>query len=145
MILTRSRGWSYTEHSMSEPRTWALLIGVDCYMRNELPDGGWYPSLSGCVRDIAHVEAFLRSRLNLADERILKLTASYTGSRPPFKDHDFQPPEPREQWPTYENMVAAFKRLTELAQAGDQVYIHYSGHGGRSSTAYPDLKTSQAY
>jgi len=130
---------------LSEFRLWALLIGVDCYMRNELPDGSWYPSLGGCVRDISHIEAFLRTRLNLTDERILKLTATYAGTIPPSQDHNFQPPEAREQWPTYENMVTAFKRVTKLAQAGDQVYIHYSGHGGRSSTAYPDLKKTQVY
>ncbi len=122
------------------PNMYALLIGVDCYLPNRLPDGSWYPSLGGCVRDISHVEAFLRSRLGLADKRILKLTATYTGPLPPTQQHNYKPTEPIEQWPTYENMVARFKHLTELAQPGDQVYIHYSGHGGRASTAYPNLK-----
>lgn len=31
---------------------WALLIGIDCYLPNRLPDGSYYPSLRGCVRDI---------------------------------------------------------------------------------------------
>lgn len=114
------------------PNLYALLIGVDCYLPNRLPDGGYYPSLGGCVRDVSHVEAFLRSRLGMADDRILKLTATYTGAK--------EPSEPRDHWPTYENMVAKFKQLTALAQPGDQVYIHYSGHGGRASTAYPNLK-----
>lgn len=112
--------------------TWALLIGVDCYLPNRLPDGSYYPSLGGCVRDTTHVEAFLRRTWGIPDERILKLTATNTGA--------LQPPEPQEQWPTYENMVAAIKRLTDLAQPGDYVYFHYSGHGGRAPTIYPQRK-----
>jgi Caspase domain len=111
---------------------YALLIGVDCYLPNRLPDNSFYPSLRGCVRDIAHVEEFLQRQLEIPPERILKLTATNTGAT--------QPPERPDQWPTYENMLAAFKKLTDMAQPGDQVYIHYSGHGGRTPTSHPDLK-----
>jgi hypothetical protein len=110
----------------------ALLIGVDRYLPNRLPDGIYYPNLGGCVRDISRVEEFLRRKLRLADEQLIKLTASNSGGA--------EPPEPRTAWPTYENMVAAFHRVAEQARAGDQVYIHYSGHGGRAKTAYPELK-----
>jgi hypothetical protein len=125
-----------TDQGSGDSKLLALLIGVDCYMPNRLPDGGRYTSLGGCVRDITHVEEFLKQRLGLADERILKLTASNGG--------EAEPTEPKEQWPTYANMVAAFKRLTDMAQEGDQVYIHYSGHGGRAATAFPELKGDQA-
>jgi hypothetical protein len=121
--------------------THALLIGVDCYLENEMPNGGWYRCLGGCVRDVNQAEAFLRSKLGLAGDRIFKLTATYTGPHPASKKHSYQPTEPPEQWPTYQNMVAGFNRITELAQPGDQVYIHYSGHGGRATTAFPNLKT----
>ena len=47
--------------------------------------------------------------------------------------------------PTYQNIVDAFKSITETAQAKDLVYIHYSGHGGRVKTAYPDLKREGQY
>jgi len=110
----------------------ALLIGIDCYLPNRLPDGGYYPSLNGCVRDVYHIEAFLKNRFSLAQENIEKLTATNTGAN--------RPPEPSEQWPTYENMVAAFKRITQLAQSGDHVYIHYSGHGGRAKTIFTEAK-----
>lgn len=110
----------------------ALLIGIDCYLPNQLPGGCYYPSLGGCVRDIRHVESFLVHRLEVRPESILKLTSSLGAGRAPA--------EPPGQWPTYENMVASFKKLTAAAQSGDQVYIHYSGHGGRAPTAFADLK-----
>jgi hypothetical protein len=110
----------------------ALLIGIDCYLPNLLPGGYYYGSLGGCVRDIKHVETFLSSRLGVRSDRILKLTAT--------RGEGKQPMEPPEQRPTYENMVAKFKQLIAIANAGDQVYIHYSGHGGRALTAYKNLK-----
>jgi predicted phosphodiesterase len=113
-------------------KLYALLIGIDCYLPNRLPDGGSYPSLGGCVRDINHVETFLKGRLNLPDERIIKLTAS--------NSKNGKPPEPEAAWPTYKNIVEAFQRITKMARAGEQVYIHYSGHGGRSTTSFPNLK-----
>ncbi len=116
----------------SSPAMYALLIGIDCYLPNRLPNGGCYASLNGCVRDIYHVTDFLQYRLDVPQERIVTLTATNTGAQ--------EPPEPREQWPTYEAMVTAFKRVSDMAQPGDQVYIHYSGHGGRASTIYPQLK-----
>jgi len=114
------------------PNLYALLIGIDCYLPNGLPDGTNYVSLGGCVRDVTHVEEFLQRKLGMPKERILKLTATNTSA--------VEPPESKDQWPTYENMVAAFQGLTEMAEPGDQVYIHYSGHGGRASTAFADLK-----
>lgn len=122
---------------MADPNTlnsklYALLIGVDYYLPNRLPDGGSYPSLGGCVRDINHVERFLKDRLGLPGEQIIKLTATNTGTD--------KPAEPKDVWPTYKNMVAAFQKITEMAQPGEQVYVHYSGHGGRSVTSFPKLK-----
>jgi hypothetical protein len=78
------------------------------------------------------VENFLRRRLGLTDDRLLKLTASDLGID--------RPSEPPDQWPTYENMVRSFRWLTETAKQGDLVYIHYSGHGGRTDTIVPQLK-----
>src|SRR5215467_13115623 len=99
--------------SAGKPELYALLIGIDCYLPNTLPGGYYYPSLGGCVRDIKHVEAFLISRVGMPSEKILKLTATGQGKRPV---------EPRDQWPTYENMIAKFKQLIRIAEAGDQVY-----------------------
>ncbi|NMG11267.1 caspase family protein [Brasilonema sp. UFV-L1] len=113
-------------------KLYALLIGIDCYLPNQLPDGGSYNNLGGCVRDIRYVEDFLKLKLKMPPEQIFKLTASDIGKP--------EPAEPPEKRPTYENMVAMFNHLTSVAEPGDQVYIHYSGHGGRAKTNYPQLK-----
>jgi hypothetical protein len=100
----------------------ALLIGIDCYLPNELPDGASYKSLKGCVRDITHVEAFLKRQFNLLSERIYKLTASNV-------DGSSEPSEPPEEWLTYDNIVRKFEEITEKAQPQDQVYIHNLAEG----------------
>ena len=51
-----------------------------------------------------------------------------------------KPSESPEKWPTYENIVAALNNIITVAQAGDQVYIHYSGNGGRIKTLLPEIK-----
>lgn len=116
----------------SDPSLYALLIGIDLYLPNQLPGGYSYRSLGGCVRDITHMEQFLQSRLGLPQAHILKLTATNVGQT--------QPAEPKDQWPTRKNMVAKFKQLGAMAHPGDQVYIHYSGHGGRATTGFKELK-----
>ena len=96
----------------------ALLIAIDNYFESPLPDGTYYPKLGGCVRDVNHVYAFLtdKSRIGQPDDRIIRLSASIGAG--------VEPPEPRSQWPTYANMVMAFKQVTAMARPGDQVYIH---------------------
>jgi len=117
----------------------ALLIGIDCYLPNKLPGGLHYPSLGGCVRDINHVENYLKFKVGLASDNILKLTSSNKNSNNGLDDND-KPSEPPEMWPTYENMVNAFEKIIKNAEHGDQLYIHYSGHGGRVPTMIPDKK-----
>jgi hypothetical protein len=91
-----------------------------------------YGHLGGCVRDVLRVQDFLTSRLGVPADHITTLTATNNGGA--------QPQEPAAQWPTYENIITGFRQLTTMAAPGDQVFIHYSGHGGRATTAYPDLK-----
>jgi hypothetical protein len=117
------------------PNLFALLIGSDFYFPNRLPDGKSYPSLRGCVRDIQRMHSYLTTRLHMSPGQIITLSATNAGGN--------QPLEPREQWPTYANMVAKFRELTQMAQSGDQLFIHYSGHGGRALTKFPDVKRGQ--
>src|ERR1051325_463307 len=98
-------------------KLYALLIGIDYYLPNSLPAGSSYPSLGGCVRDINHVADFLKHKVGLSSENILKLTSSNDDN-----DGNNKPSEPEELLPTYENMIAAFKKVAEAAEPGDQVY-----------------------
>jgi hypothetical protein len=109
----------------------ALLIGIDQYIPPRSGAGVCYPPLTGAVRDVRRVRELLVG-LPTPPVRILELTAS-PGNGP-------EPVEPRERWPTYETMVGKFRELTAGADPGDQVYIHYSGHGGRTPTLFPDQK-----
>ena len=115
------------------PSLHALIIGIDCYLKNQLPGGGFYPSLNGCVNDAKNVSQFLRTQLGVPQGNITLLTSSRSQT-------EGQPVEPKAQWPTYENIIAGFKQLGERAKPGDQVYVHYAGHGGQATTAYPKLK-----
>ena len=115
---------------------YALLIGVDHYFEYRLPGGTYYPKLGGCVRDITKVYNFLTTRMGIKPQQIIKLTASLGGA---------QPKEDPSQWPTYTNMVNAFNEITAAAQAGDQLYIQYSGHGGRTTTMFPAIKGEGAF
>lgn len=110
---------------------YALLIGIDYYQPNP-----YFSSLRGAVRDIENVGDYLEESRKIPVERITRLTSrlSNTNSRADARA------ERREMPPTYQNMVKAFKSITENAQTGDLVYIHYSGHGGRTKTLVPDLK-----
>ncbi|HEY9658431.1 MAG TPA: caspase family protein, partial [Allocoleopsis sp.] len=109
---------------------YALLIGIDYYQPNRL-----YKNLRGAVRDINLVEAFLREMLKVPTERICKLTSV-------DKDDTvlLEARSTKEQEPTYKNIVNAFDKITGIAKPGEQIYIHYSGHGGNPPTVYPNLK-----
>jgi hypothetical protein len=120
-----------TDTTARPSELFALLIGIDYYLGNEAPDGAFYDSLNGCVNDILGAQKFLQERLKLDDAHLFKLTATNLG---------IAAAEPPEALPTRKNIIAAFDALTDTAQAGDQIYIHYSGHGGRALTIYPDLK-----
>ncbi|MGF1493334.1 MAG: caspase family protein [Microcoleaceae cyanobacterium] len=113
---------------------YALLIGINCYRPNRLPDGSYFRNLDGCVRDINRVEAFLKDVRKVPEDQIIKLTATASAS------DESQPIEPPEQLPTRDNMVAGFRKLGEVAPVGSQIYIHYAGHGGRAKTVFAEIK-----
>jgi hypothetical protein len=107
----------------------ALLIGIDQYIPRS-GGGTSYPSLTGAVHDIRNVRDFLCG-LPQPPVKIVERTAS-TGS-------GSEPIEPRNLWPTRGVMIDAFREVAAGAAPGDQVYIHYSGHGGRTPTRFPEL------
>ncbi|KAK3386536.1 caspase domain-containing protein [Podospora didyma] len=104
---------------------WAVLIGINFYV------GG--RCLQGSVRDVETVKQYLEAGLTPVD--IATLTAT-TPSDPSSR----RPIEEAALWPTRENVIRKLKRVLEKAKQGDFVYIHYSGHGTRSSderSTYP--------
>ena len=129
--LPDKRHWS-NELKMADqpdrtPNIYALLIGIDGYQPNRL-----YKNLKGCFRDINLVADYLLKTLKIPSEKMFKLTSP--------NPEVTQTIETKDPEPTYENIVAQFHAITEIAQPGEQVYIHYSGHGGRMTTIYPELK-----
>ncbi len=113
---------------------YALLIGIDHYLPNNL-----YLDLHGCVRDIDLVSTYLQESLSVPTSNIYKLVAPIPNDNS-LENVRAAKPMLHQQLPTYRNIVESFQSLTEKADAGDQVYIHYSGHGGRATTVYPDVK-----
>ncbi|MEG4805387.1 caspase family protein [Microcoleus sp. ARI1-B5] len=111
---------------------YALLIGIDYYKPNR-----FYPNLKGCVRDINLVDDYLRRTLQIPAERVRKLTSPDREDSTLSQVRGGNEPD---VLPTYENIVNAFKEITEKAQPQEIVYIHYSGHGGRATTIYKELK-----
>lgn len=114
------------EKKQTKPNLYALLIGINCYLPLNPSDKPNPMNLRGCVGDINRTEEFLRTQLGLPADHILKLTATDAGA--PL------PTEPPDKWPTRENIVNAFRWLDEVTAPGDQIYVHYSGHGGRVRT-----------
>jgi Caspase domain len=110
---------------------YALLIGIDYYLPNPL-----FRSLQGAVRDIDKVADYLDKSLKISSDKITRLTSPVpdTNSLGDVKTAR------QEMSPTYQNIVNAFNSITAGAKSGDLVYIHYSGHGGRVSTIFKDLK-----
>jgi|688.fasta_scaffold01205_30 hypothetical protein len=109
----------------------ALLIGIDYYEPNP-----YYKSLKGAVRDIDKVASYLEKSLQIEAEQIIRLTSPLPDQNSLADVRSLRLERP----PTYQNIVEAFNTITETAQAQDLVYIHYSGHGGRVKTIFPDLK-----
>jgi len=93
------------------PRKKALIIGINY--------AGTKHELSGCVNDAMNVRDFL------VNER---------GFPPPGDDMVTLTDEPENEgtpfYPTHENILSAFKWLTSGNEAGDVLWLSYSGHGG---------------
>ncbi len=120
------------QSSVSVGELHALFIGINDYIPGRLPDGRRYPSLKGAVSDVSEMALFLHNRYGLKQERT-RMLLSRAGV-------DGEPTDLPAWRPTYTNIVAAFTQLAVEARPGDRVYIHYSGHGTRGPTEYPEIK-----
>lgn len=88
----------------------ALLIGIN-YV------GASQGQLSGCHNDVYTMKDFLFNRGYSADTTRLVLDDSAGDAL-------------GEMEPTYDNIIQSFRWLVDGAQAGDSLFMHYSGHGG---------------
>src|SRR4029078_3893104 len=100
----------------------ALLIGIDRYLYIE-------PNLRGCVGDVDNVYRFLTERLKTPAGQIIRRTSSLEQTEGP------------EELATRTNIIAGFAELARIAKDGEQIYIHYSGHGRRNdATLLPGIE-----
>lgn len=84
----------------------AVLIGIN-YV-------GQQGQLSGCHNDVKNVRQFLETRHGFSECNMTILMDD--GRYPP---------------PTRQNILNSFRNIVAESKAGDVVFIHYSGHGGR--------------
>jgi hypothetical protein len=99
----------------SQVAYYAILIGIDAYQEKPL---------QGSVRDVQNVKQFLDG---LPEPVQIQLLTS-TKSEDPASS---TPTQNSTAWPTYKNVTSAIQQVTLKANAGDYVYIHFSGHGTR--------------
>ncbi|EGX47074.1 hypothetical protein AOL_s00097g120 [Orbilia oligospora ATCC 24927] len=115
-----------------ETITRAILIGTNFYIRGSERQDTSFSDLKGCVEDVNQVEKLLHELFAPDKLSVIRLTATAP------ENGENEPKEPQSDWPTYENIIKAFTKVTEEAKPNDIVYIHYSGHGARVKTIFPD-------
>mmetsp|Transcript_9724 Transcript_9724/g.20148 ORF Transcript_9724/g.20148 Transcript_9724/m.20148 type:complete len:301 (+) Transcript_9724:206-1108(+) len=84
----------------------AVLIGINYE--------GQQGQLSGCHNDALNIKKHLIKHEGFKEKDMLILMD-----------------DGRHHQPTKKNILEAFDRIVEYSKAGDVVFIHYSGHGGR--------------
>ena len=72
---------------------------------------GQQGQLSGCHNDVGNIKKYLIEHQGFREQEMLILMD-----------------DGRHHSPTKRNIEDAFKRITEYSQAGDTVFVHYSGH-----------------
>jgi len=88
----------------------ALYIGIN-YVGQEA-------ALKGCVNDVVNIKKFIESNYEINEKMVL----TDDKRAEPETDHA----------PTRKNIIAGFKWLIKNAKKGDSLFLHYSGHGGKS-------------
>ncbi|KAF8269416.1 caspase domain-containing protein [Lactarius quietus] len=96
-------------HSRCTGKRKAVCVGINYT--------GQQNELQGCVNDARNMYQFLMENYRYSHSNIIVLTDDNTN--------------PRNQ-PTRKNMLNAMRWLVEDASPDDALFIHYSGHGGRT-------------
>ncbi|KAL5048639.1 hypothetical protein BDW71DRAFT_195921 [Aspergillus fruticulosus] len=100
------------QYSTCTGRRRALLIGINYF--------GQPNQLQGCINDVTNVSTFLAERYGYRREDMVILTDDQKNPK---------------SLPTKANILRAMHWLVNGAVANDSLFIHFSGHGGRT----PDL------
>ncbi|KAJ3394664.1 Ca(2+)-dependent cysteine protease [Lobulomyces angularis] len=93
------------------PRKKVLLIGINYFGQPDV-------ELKGCINDVKNMYKLVTTRWG------------YKNTPEEMKILTDEKDDPK-KLPTKANMLEAFKWLMEDVQAGDSLYIHYSGHGSQ--------------
>jgi Caspase domain len=117
-----------------------LLIGVDFYQPAAWPDHDFKGvNLEGCVKDVTALDEYLQNTLHIPSNQIKKLTSSKPSNG------GTEPAETPGIRATTANIKSALEAILKECKNGDQVLVHYSGHGGRAPTLWPKAKGEKAY
>ncbi|KAM3080651.1 hypothetical protein ACMFMG_005586 [Clarireedia jacksonii] len=118
-------------HTICDQRTivtnYAILIGIDNYLKRPL---------TSCERDVQDIKDCLGKMSNPVYIQMITTQSSDITSCDSI--------EIPVLWPSYENVTSTFQKITSLANAGDFVYIHYSGHGTRTPSVPYDEFSNKA-
>lgn len=87
----------------------ALLVGINYF--------GTDSELHGCINDVHNMVTFLSERYGFAKDDMVILTDDQTHPK---------------AIPTRQNMLGAMQWLVSDARPNDNLFFHYSGHGGRT-------------
>eukprot|EP01101_Sappina_pedata_P001197 TRINITY_DN11304_c0_g1_i1.p1 TRINITY_DN11304_c0_g1~~TRINITY_DN11304_c0_g1_i1.p1 ORF type:complete len:451 (-),score=114.73 TRINITY_DN11304_c0_g1_i1:86-1402(-) len=88
------------------PRKKALLIGINYFQTKY--------ELKGCINDVANIKEFLKQHGYDESPETMCILTDDNGEARPLR----------------ENLIEAMKWLVHDAQPGDNLFFHYSGHGG---------------
>ncbi|KAK1148735.1 Ca(2+)-dependent cysteine protease [Aspergillus melleus] len=100
------------QYSTCTGRRKALLIGINYF--------GQPNALRGCINDVANMSNFLHEKFGYRREDMVILTDDQKNAM---------------SVPTKANILRAMQWLVKDAQPNDSLFVHFSGHGGRT----PDL------
>ena len=109
-----------TNGSNTATKHWAILIGIDFYVKDR--------HLQGSVQDVETVKQYLNPENPPVNSPVDIVILTATTPPDPSTGRPIEKPD---LWPTNSNVVSGLKRVIERGNPGDFVYIHFSGHGTR--------------
>ncbi|MCH9647604.1 MAG: caspase family protein [Deltaproteobacteria bacterium] len=126
------------QESSIAPPLRALLVGIDHYPAKSGKAAG-YASLEGAVHDVERMGDYLERVLEIPQDRVVRLTNSLATVDAELEAFHSN------RAPTYAQLVCCFRDLYEASEPGEHVLIHFSGHGSRVPTIFPEVKGKKGF